>query len=220
MKQKDELEMIYKRLDELASMYRELSDKREQGIQITEEDTKKLSKLADSLGYYAFTYRKMMEGKRKLKTNTTNQVDPSKQMVDSNGWVIDSIPLELLDIPLVDKDAILGKEIEIYDIITHPSDYQPNQNFYPIAFAKYIEQKKNNEQHNEQKFSVILTPTMYRQIREINALPIIVVTNKRTSQASGRTYYFIEKHMLLPDSHPANLPELPQPKEEQEPKQE
>jgi len=208
MKQKNELEMIYRRLDELASMYRELSDKRKQGVQITEEETKKLSKLADSLGYYAFTYRKIVEG-QKLQANKTIKADPSKQIVGSNGWVVDSIVLEP-GVPMVDKDAVLGKEIEIYDIITHPSEYQPNQDFYPIAFAK----------HDGQKFSVILTPTVYRRIKEIGVLPIIIVTNKRTSQVSGRTYYFVEKHMLLPDSHSVNLPPLPQSKEEQDSQQE
>ena len=59
-----ELGKIYERLGELASMYTKLSDKRERGVQLAEDEVGKLSWLADSLGYYAFTYRKIMEGQK------------------------------------------------------------------------------------------------------------------------------------------------------------
>jgi len=200
----NEIEKIYERLDELVSMYNELDKERKQGVQPTDEEMTKLRKLVISLRYYTLLYKKIMEGKS-LQTNTVIKVDPSKQIVDSNGWVVDSIPIDP-DIQMINKDDVLGKEITIIDIRTYPSDYPEVQPFYAVSRVEY-----------NGRFLLIIPPQVYRKVRDIGVLPIAIVMNKRISEKTGHEYYFVEKHRILPESHPVNLPELPKPKGESKP---
>jgi len=202
MKDKNEVERIYERLERLATMYAELNKKRKAGIQPTDEEFLNLNKVATSLRYYTNVYKEVIEGKN-LKINPIGQPDPSKYIIGSDGWVLDSIPPEL-NLPIIDNESIIGKEIKILNIITIPSSYPEIQGFYAKAIIEY----------NGEKFQMNITPQVYKRIRDIKVLPIVIVINKRTSKKSGYDYYFAERHKVLPESHPVNLPEPPKQKEE------
>jgi len=196
MKDRNEVERIYEKLDELVAMYAELNKKRKLGIQLIKKEVVDLNKIVTNLRYLTYTYKRAMELKDSQE-KLSSYIDPSKHIIGSDGWVIDSILLEP-DVPTIDKEAVLGKEIKILDITTYPSDFPGIQTFYGKSLIEY----------SGKQFMLTLSPQIYKRIRDIGVLPIIAVLNKKKSEKTGFEYYLIEKHNVLPDSHPIKIPEL------------
>jgi len=199
---------ILKQLSETMAVYVKLLEKKKLGNKLTDEEKIELRNAAYRLRYWLNRseeakkvkerHNKMIMKRISSNEHTAEKVEEKVEVNSKNsGWIADSIPSEV-DLPMIDKEKIIGKEIKIIDVVPVKSKF-PNQPFYGLSHIEY----------EGSKYIAAFPPTVYNKLKEIGMLPIMVIINKRQSLITGYEYYYIEKHMNIPASKNTIIPELP-----------